>query len=221
MIQGISLYPGAIGCLIISIPEFVSGWDNGTTKEDIVLLRAVGIKTLIVLMNKMDLVGWDEALYTKCKDSLTGFIKRVGGMDLKFIPISGYNGIGLINLDGMPNWYSGESFIDICQKSFVPVKVDSNERQIKKCDKFSTDFMIFTCENIISGGYEGILHHKTSEFDSQIIGIQNSKGLKFGKQGERVKCVFKVKDSSEFGIGDRVILRKGESTIGFGRITKV
>lgn len=225
MIQGMSLYPGAIGCLIVSVPEFISGWENGTTKEDIVLLRAVGVKTLIVLMNKMDLVGWDCDLYDKCKNTVLAFIKRVGGMDIKFIPISGYKGIGLVNTDSLPSWYTGPSFIDVCQKSYVAVDSKTDEaakpQVSKKCDKFLTDFMIFTCENIISGGYQGILHHKISEFDCSIIGIQNSKGLKFGKQGERVKCLFKVKDATEFQIGDRVILRKGEATIGFGRIIKV
>jgi sulfate adenylyltransferase subunit 1 len=80
----------------------------------------VGIPHIVVAVNKMDLVNYDQAVYDKiCADYLA-FANEIGlaqskaatGHDISFIPMSALNGDMLVDrLDNMP-WYTGPSMIE-------------------------------------------------------------------------------------------------------------
>lgn len=58
---------------------FESGFDRGgQTREHAQLLKALGISELIVVLNKMDTVDWNEERYATIKKRLTDFLKRLG-----------------------------------------------------------------------------------------------------------------------------------------------
>src|ERR1700690_4176746 len=48
----------------------------------------LGIRHIVVAVNKMDLVGFDESVYTSIGDEFTSFLGRVGAPAAQFIPIS-------------------------------------------------------------------------------------------------------------------------------------
>jgi small GTP-binding protein len=56
LINSISENKGSIGCLIVSavVSEFMSMFENGTTKEDAILMRCCGVNHIIVIINKID-----------------------------------------------------------------------------------------------------------------------------------------------------------------------
>ncbi len=90
------------------------------TRRHSYLAHLVGIPHIVVAVNKMDLVNYDQAVYDKiCADYLV-FANEIGlaqsksaaGHDISFIPMSALNGDMLVDrLENMP-WYTGNTMIE-------------------------------------------------------------------------------------------------------------
>ena len=90
------------------------------TRRHSYLAHLVGIPHIVVAVNKMDLVNYDQAVYDKiCADYLV-FANEIGlaqsksaaGNDISFIPMSALNGDMLVDrLENMP-WYTGNTMIE-------------------------------------------------------------------------------------------------------------
>lgn len=90
--------------------EFDAGFERGgQTREHAMLVKTAGVKTLIILVNKMDTVEWDEGTYNDIKDKLTPYLKKCGfnpQKDMIYIPVSGQNGSNLKVTDqSVCPWY--------------------------------------------------------------------------------------------------------------------
>ena len=90
------------------------------TRRHSYLAHLVGIQHIVVAVNKMDLVNYDQASYDKiCADYLA-FAKEIGlaqARDIRFIPISALAGDMLVDrLDNM-DWYQGETLLEILEKA--------------------------------------------------------------------------------------------------------
>ena len=88
------------------------------TRRHSYLAHLVGIPHIVVAVNKMDLVNYDQATYEKIKADYIAFATEIGlaqARDIKFIPMSALNGDMLVDrLDNM-NWYQGETLLDILE----------------------------------------------------------------------------------------------------------
>ena len=90
------------------------------TRRHSYLAHLVGIPHIVVAVNKMDLVNYDQTVYDKiCADYLV-FANEIGlaqsksaaGHDISFIPMSALNGDMLVDrLENMP-WYTGNTMIE-------------------------------------------------------------------------------------------------------------
>lgn len=79
MIQGTS--QADVGCLVISAKEgeFESGFEKGgQTREHALLAKSMGIRHLIILVNKMDDVNWNRERYMHIIDHLKPFLVEAG-----------------------------------------------------------------------------------------------------------------------------------------------
>ena len=94
------------------------------TRRHSYLAHLVDIQHIVVAVNKMDLMNYDETVYNKiCADYLA-FAKEIGlardnikntGRDIKFIPMSALNGDMLVDrLENMP-WYTGETLLEMLE----------------------------------------------------------------------------------------------------------
>jgi sulfate adenylyltransferase subunit 1 len=88
------------------------------TRRHSYLAHLVGIQHIVVAVNKMDLMNYDEAIYEKiCADYLA-FAKEIGlaqARDIRFIPMSALNGDMLVDrLENMP-WYTGETLLEMLE----------------------------------------------------------------------------------------------------------
>eukprot|EP00731_Ephydatia_muelleri_P029219 Em0020g863a len=109
-----------VGVLVISARkgEFETGFEKrGQTREHAMLAKTVGVKHLVILVNKMDdpTVCWSEERFEECKTKLIPFLKKVGfnpKTDIFFIPVSGLLGTNLKEQgQDVCSWYSGPAFI--------------------------------------------------------------------------------------------------------------
>lgn len=79
--------------------EFEAGISaNGQTREHALLAFTLGVKQLIIAVNKMDMASYCEPRFLEIQKELQGYVKKVGYNPKKvlFIPISGFHGDNMI-----------------------------------------------------------------------------------------------------------------------------
>jgi sulfate adenylyltransferase subunit 1 len=92
------------------------------TKRHTYIAKLLGIKQFIVAVNKMDLVDYEESIFTKIKEDYSKqftqiFSKNNEAIDIEFIPLSALNGDMVVEkLDQMP-WYKGPTLLEKLEKA--------------------------------------------------------------------------------------------------------
>jgi bifunctional enzyme CysN/CysC len=81
------------------------------TRRHSFIVSLLGIKHLIVAINKMDLVGYSEEIFEKIKDEYTGFVAKLGIADVQFIPLSALKGDNVVDKSAATPWYRGPSLL--------------------------------------------------------------------------------------------------------------
>jgi len=114
MITGTSQADCAVLIVASSTGEFEAGISkNGQTREHALLAYTLGVKQLIVAVNKMDNSEppYSETRFNEIQKEVTGFIKKVGynPKTVAFVPISGWHGDNMIEPSTKMGWYSGWS----------------------------------------------------------------------------------------------------------------
>merc|ERR1719249_50085 len=102
------------GVLIIAsgTGEFEAGISkNGQTREHALLAYTLGVKQLIVAVNKMDSTEppYSASRFEEIKKEVSGFIKKVGynPAAVPFVPISGWHGDNMLQTSQNMSWYKG------------------------------------------------------------------------------------------------------------------
>jgi translation elongation factor EF-1alpha len=230
MIEGISGNVN-IAVLLVSMidNEFEASFGKGMMKEHLTLAKAIGIKHLIVLANKMDVIDWDENLCKTKIKTITKFLLQDlhwNREHLYVVPISALYGTGLLDTSGMPAWYKGKSFI----KTLDDIKDINNESAVtcedivvvNISDRFVVNLTVLnTKDSVITIGYQCIIHIHGNEYECEIQKIKEIKGKPFLIGGDTTQCVIKIDSCIELNTHSKVIIRKEESTIGYGTIVKV
>src|SRR3990172_1510059 len=108
MITGTSQADGAI--LVVSCKDGI----QDQTKEHIFLAKVLGVGQMIVALNKMDAVDYDEKKFNAVKEEVTKLLKSIGFKvdEIKFIPTSGYVGDNVVKKSDKTPWYKGPVLID-------------------------------------------------------------------------------------------------------------
>lgn len=77
------------------------------TRRHAFLASLLGIPHIVFAVNKMDLVGYDEAVFEKIKADLTNWVAKLQVRDVTFIPISALNGDNIVEKSENMPWYRG------------------------------------------------------------------------------------------------------------------
>ncbi|KAI8953430.1 translation elongation factor 1 alpha chain [Xylaria longipes] len=110
MITGTSQADCAILIIAAGTGEFEAGISkDGQTREHALLAFTLGVKQLIVAINKMDTAQWSEARFNEIVKETSSFIKKVGfnPKHVAFVPISGFNGDNMLEVTKNAPWYKG------------------------------------------------------------------------------------------------------------------
>ena len=77
------------------------------------ILKLLGLTQVAVVINKMDLVDYDEKVYNKIRAEYTAFLDSLGIEAREFIPVSAKLGVNIAALkDEMP-WYKGPTVLNM------------------------------------------------------------------------------------------------------------
>jgi elongation factor 1-alpha len=114
---------------ILVVPADVGGFEasfakDGQTREHSLLAYTLGIKQMIVFVNKMDStsVSYKKARYTEIVDNLKGALKKIGYKVKKipFIPGSGFEGDNMMEKSPNMPWYKGPCLLEALDKIKAP-----------------------------------------------------------------------------------------------------
>ncbi|TYJ58119.1 hypothetical protein B9479_001215 [Cryptococcus floricola] len=107
--------------------EFEAGFERGgQTREHAWLVRSLGVREIIVGINKMDVVNWSQDRYDEIVESLKPFLLSAGFNAAKttFLPLAAMEGINIVgnSLPALKEWYSGPALIDALDTVEVPAR---------------------------------------------------------------------------------------------------
>ena len=71
------------------------------------LLWMLGIKKVVVLVNKMDLVGFSQEVFDKITREYRAYLSGIGVEAMNYIPVSGRDGDGVVTRSRKMPWYTG------------------------------------------------------------------------------------------------------------------
>lgn len=128
MITGTSQADLAVLMISAQAGEFEAGISKeGQTKEHALLSFTLGVKQIIVGVNKMDhpSVNWSQERYNDIKTEATTFLKKTGYKvdKIHFVPLSGWTGDNLIEKSDKMSWYKGPSLVEAIDLADEPVRL--------------------------------------------------------------------------------------------------
>jgi len=82
------------------------------TRRHSYLAHLIGIRHIVLAVNKMDLVGYDQAAYDAIVADYADFATSIGIEHFTPIPISGFKGDNVTALSGNTPWYAGPTLIE-------------------------------------------------------------------------------------------------------------
>ncbi len=125
------------------------------TKRHSFIASLLGIKHIIVAVNKMDLVDFSEDTYNKIKQDYLDFVSSLDLKDIHFIPMSALNGDNVVNASEHTPWYDGPAMMDLLNS--VKINEDQNFTDarfpVQYVNRPNLDFRGF-CGTIASGVFK-------------------------------------------------------------------
>ena len=76
------------------------------------IVSMLGIRQVVVLVNKMDLVGFDKDVFNSITSEFTEFLNKVNIKPINFIPISAFNGDNIASRSANTLWYDGSTVLE-------------------------------------------------------------------------------------------------------------
>ena len=99
---------------------------NAQTKEHAFLARVLGVKQLIVNVNKMDISGvdWSQDKYNSVVAEVTNLLKMAGFNtdEIPFVPCSAFDGDNVFNKSDKTPWYNGPTLFEAIDAIQMPPK---------------------------------------------------------------------------------------------------
>ena len=83
------------------------------------LASLLRVPHLVLCVNKMDLVDYDQDTFEAIKDDFRSFATKLDITDLTFVPISALNGDNVVNRSAAMPWYEGSSLLHHLEEVFI------------------------------------------------------------------------------------------------------
>jgi elongation factor 1-alpha len=107
------------------------------TKEHAFLARTLGINHIIVAINKMDMVKYDEKKFKEVATQVTKLLQMLGYKNFPVIPISAWEGDNVVKKSDKMPWYNGPTLIEALDQIPEPEKPVDKPLRIPIQDVYS------------------------------------------------------------------------------------
>lgn len=89
------------------------------TKRHSFIVSLLGIKHIVVAINKMDLVGYSREVYDRIRADYQSFAARLDLPDVHFIPLSALKGDNVVTQSANTPWYNGPTLMHLLETVYI------------------------------------------------------------------------------------------------------
>lgn len=94
------------------------------TRRHSYIASLLGIKHIVVAINKMDIKDYSEQVYNDIRDEYSAFAKELGMDDVYYVPLSALVGDNVVNKSENMPWYQGETLMYLLEN--IEISSDTN-----------------------------------------------------------------------------------------------
>ena len=114
-----NMYAGASACEVALVLIDALKPIEAQTRKHLEIMETLGITHLIVAVNKMDAVGFEQAVFLERQTEVNAVLNPLENQHLHWIPISALAGENVVKSTQAMPWYTGPSVIE-CLESITP-----------------------------------------------------------------------------------------------------
>ncbi|MCD0503185.1 sulfate adenylyltransferase subunit 1 [Bordetella petrii] len=114
MVTGASTADAAI--ILIDATRAADGRLLPQTKRHSTIARLLGIRHIVVAVNKMDLVDWDRAVFDRIRDAYADLARRLDIPHFHVLPLSALEGDNVVNPSAKTPWYEGPPLLSLLEQ---------------------------------------------------------------------------------------------------------
>jgi len=123
------------------------------TRRHSYLVQLIGIRKLVLAINKVDLIGHDEAQIRRIDEDYRAFAAQIGIADVTTIPLSGLKGDNIVERSAHMPWYQGPTlmaYLETCEVDETRLQSGPLRLPVQWVNRPNLDFRGF-CGLIASG----------------------------------------------------------------------
>ncbi|ENK5167838.1 sulfate adenylyltransferase subunit CysN [Citrobacter freundii] len=96
------------------------------TRRHSFISTLLGIKHLVVAINKMDLVDFSEETFNRIREDYLTFAEQLpGNLDIRFVPLSALEGDNVASQSASMPWYSGPTLLEVLETVEIQRSIDT------------------------------------------------------------------------------------------------
>ncbi|MFB0981976.1 MAG: sulfate adenylyltransferase subunit CysN [Alteromonadaceae bacterium] len=171
------------------------------TRRHSYICSLLGIKHVVIAINKMDAVDYDQAVYKKIKSDYREFAKALNIEDVRFVPISALKGDNVVNESEHMPWYPGSPLL----KLLNTVQING-----EKSDSFRFPVQYVSRPNLDFRGFAGTIASGEIRVGDTIVALPS------GKQS-KIKSIVTFDGELETAYADMAITLTLEDEIDVSR----
>lgn len=123
MVTGASTADAAI--ILVDASRNADGRLLAQTKRHSTIARLLGLRHIIVAVNKMDLVGWDEGIFKGIEAAYTELASKLDIREFHILPISALEGDNVVHTSAHTPWYQGPALLPLLESLEVGSEEDT------------------------------------------------------------------------------------------------
>lgn len=94
------------------------------TRRHSFIVSLVGVRHVVVAVNKMDLVGYDEAVFRQIEQDYRKAVAGLGFASIEFVPVSARDGENVTSLSALTPWYRGPALLPLLESVVVVAEAE-------------------------------------------------------------------------------------------------
>ena len=173
------------------------------TKRHSFIVSLLGIKNIVLAINKMDLVNYDKNIYEKISSEYKLFSKKLNFENIQSIPISALKGDNIHKKSKYMKWYNDKTLFDY---------LETTKTKIQRSDRFVLPVQSVNRPNLNFRGYSGTIAEGKIRKGDELISLPSNQKVKVKDifVGERSLKTANLKQSITLTIDKEIDTSRGD-----------